>query len=578
MTLAAYVSLSAQAVGAMPPRARIPRYSSPMSFLGRVPYSLALLATAVGLVLLLGGAAANRAVLARGFLSHRDDAASVNFAINFTQKVDHFDSLNHDTFHQRYWENQRWWKVPTQAKAHPLAFLRINSFHWDGDWNTSTIATWAKELGAIVFDLEPRYAGKSYPVPDVSTRDLRYYSIEQNVADVVNFIQDKSTLLPNNTRWIVMGDLFDGAFATWVRAKPRVAFGVVATSPHLLAVEGYTGYDLAYQASIGRTCSRIVHDLLGTVSFTLNWSAEARAAYQVQCGVDEAELLPNAEFMYVVSTILMGAMGYDSINMCKTFSDVRNSDNATRLEALANYTVQYNEDNYMTFKQWDFALDTGGNMTDYGAGYRPTYYLKCTQLGQFEVSSGSPYSLVPAEVNVDWYLSVCQKLFNNLTTARPNTDDVNTNFGGGVPTGCNMAFVQSANDPYSSLGPNAAALAEDYATTGNKIIEIDCESTSIGLSLFSTPTSADVACLVTARSQVLKTLKVWQAQEDTCPMSTTVVDGGSSGHDDGDMALVGVFSAVGGVILGLVVAVVLFLYFGRRVIQRWKTSFFSKIN
>jgi hypothetical protein len=39
----------------------------------------------------------------------------------------------------------------------------------------------------------------------------------------------------------------------------------------------------------------------------------------------------------------------------------------------------------MMFKQWDFALDTGGNMTDYGAGYRPTYYLKCTQLGQFEV-------------------------------------------------------------------------------------------------------------------------------------------------------------------------------------------------
>jgi uncharacterized ion transporter superfamily protein YfcC len=35
----------------------------------------------------------------------------------------------------------------------------------------------------------------------------------------------------------------------------------------------------------------------------------------VQCGVDEAELLPNAEFMYVVSTILMGAMGYDSINV-----------------------------------------------------------------------------------------------------------------------------------------------------------------------------------------------------------------------------------------------------------------------
>jgi hypothetical protein len=34
--------------------------------------------------------------------------------------------------------------------------------------------------------------------------------------------------------------------------------------------------------------------------------------------VDEAELLPNAEFMYVMSTILMGAMGYDSINVPST--------------------------------------------------------------------------------------------------------------------------------------------------------------------------------------------------------------------------------------------------------------------
>jgi hypothetical protein len=310
----------------------------------------------------------------------------------------------------------------------------------------------------------------------------------------------------------------------------------------------------------------------------LNVSAESRAQYQVQCGIDEAEgLLPNAEFMYVVSTILMGALDYDSINLCKTFADLRDKDNATRLSALAEYIVNYNQQNYMTFKQWDIALDTGGNMTDYGAGFRPTYYLMCTQLGQFEVSDGSAYSLMPAEVNLDWYLSVCQKLFNNLTTARPNVEAVNSNFGGGVPSGCNMAFVQSANDPYSTLGPDAVALAADRATTGNKIIEIDCESTSIGLSLFSTPSSADPSCLVRARSQVLQTLKLWQSQEDTCPESTTVVDGGG-GHDDGDMALVGVFSAVGGIILGLVVAVALFLYFGRRVIQRWKTSLFSKIN
>ncbi len=39
-----------------------------------------------------------------------------------------------------------------------------------------------------------------------------------------------------------------------------------------------------------------------------------------------------------------------------------------------------------------------------------------------------------------------------------------------------MAFVQSANDPYSSLGPNAAALAKDYGTTGNQIIEVTTQT------------------------------------------------------------------------------------------------------
>jgi len=48
-----------------------------------------------------------------------------------------------------------------------------------------------------------------------------------------------------------MGELFNGAFATWVRAKPRVAFGVVAVSPYLLAVDSYPDYDLSYQAAIG---------------------------------------------------------------------------------------------------------------------------------------------------------------------------------------------------------------------------------------------------------------------------------------------------------------------------------------
>jgi hypothetical protein len=70
-----------------------------------------------------------------------------------------------------------------------------------------------------------------------------------------------------------MGELFDGAFATWVRAKPRVAFGVVAVSPHLLAVEGYPDYDIAYQAAIG---NRTTHDTRHTTHDTRHTTHDTR--------------------------------------------------------------------------------------------------------------------------------------------------------------------------------------------------------------------------------------------------------------------------------------------------------------
>jgi hypothetical protein len=68
------------------------------------------------------------------------------------------------------------------------------------------------------------------------------------------------------------------------------------------------------------------------------------------------------------------------------------------------------DDVQMTFKQWDIALDTGGNMTDYGAGFRPTYYLMCTQLGQFEVRHSRSTIFIPQSRSVLVRACVCREL------------------------------------------------------------------------------------------------------------------------------------------------------------------------
>jgi hypothetical protein len=41
-----------------------------------------------------------------------------------------------------------------------------------------------------------------------------------------------------------------------------------------------------------------------------------------------------------------------------------------------------------------------------------------------------------------------------------------------VPEGCNMAFVVSPNDPYSTLGPDPVLVPSKTKASGNKIIQV----------------------------------------------------------------------------------------------------------
>jgi len=62
---------------------------------------------------------------------------------------------------------------------------------------------------------------------------------------------------------------------------------------------------------------------------------------------------------------------------------------------------------------------------------------------------------------------------------------------------------------------------------------------------------------------------------ENCPTQSS---GGGGGHGDGAMALVGVFAAIGGILLGVAIAGLLFVYLSRTLIQKWKSSAYFKVN
>lgn len=77
----------------------------------------------------------------------------------------------------------------------------------------------------------------------MSTKNLRYLSSEQALADLAYFIEAKKEELQiSDNKWIVFGGSYPGSLAAWFRLKyPHLANAAVASSAPLLAQINFKG-------------------------------------------------------------------------------------------------------------------------------------------------------------------------------------------------------------------------------------------------------------------------------------------------------------------------------------------------
>lgn len=111
----------------------------------------------------------------------------------------------------------------------------------------------AKETGALVIWLEHRYYGYSYPVPDLSTDNLRFLSFDEALEDTANFIRnfqlpystnvtDPSSLAHDKTPWILYSWSYPGALVAWMRGKhPDLVWASIASSATIDKTTEYNG-------------------------------------------------------------------------------------------------------------------------------------------------------------------------------------------------------------------------------------------------------------------------------------------------------------------------------------------------
>lgn len=183
------------------------------------------------------------------------DPATLYQAYNLSVPIDHFHNDSsyephvNGSFPLRYWYDDRFYKP-----GGPVIALAAGETSGSGRLpflQKGIVAILAEATNGVGVILEHRYYGRSYPTADFSTKNLRFLTTDQALADTAFFAKNivfpgklaEFNLTAPGTPWIVYGGSYAGAFVAFLRkVYPDVFWGAISSSGVTAAVVDFWEY------------------------------------------------------------------------------------------------------------------------------------------------------------------------------------------------------------------------------------------------------------------------------------------------------------------------------------------------
>ncbi|XP_068085751.1 putative serine protease K12H4.7 [Anabrus simplex] len=392
------------------------------------------------------------------------------------QKLDHYDPTSNVTWKQLYFASNTYYKPGGPA------FLFISG---EGPASASWVqggqmVDLAEAHGAIAFELEHRYYGDSHPTPDLSTKNLRFLTSEQALADLAYFIQlmNKQFEL-EDTKWIVFGGSYAGNLAAWMRLKyPHLVHAAVASSAPVLAQTDFTGYFEVVGSVMNASSTQCYDDVK-------NATQELNKLLQTEEGVQKVTKLFNLckpidtniknDVYYLqssyagmfASTVQYNSYERDDIGaLCKEVTDPERG--ATPLERYVRVNV-INTNECLNISFNDIKEFYGNVSWDGYSLLRAWMYQTCTEYGYYQTTD-SPNQPFSDGFPLQFYIDQCTVLYGeefNKNLVDMSVERTNILYGGQHPEVTNVVFVNGGADPWHVLGvlqdlsPSAQAVIID---------------------------------------------------------------------------------------------------------------------
>lgn len=384
------------------------------------------------------------------------------------QPLDHFDPQVKETYAQRYWVNSKYW----DHKDGPV-FLYVGG---EGSLDESSTAfgayvKFAEKYKALIFAVEHRFYGQSLNDDGLETRNLKYLSSQQALADLANFHlhMSKANNLTEKNKWISFGGSYPGALSAWVRIKyPHLIHGAVASSAPVRAVANFEGYNDVVAKSLStalvggsekcadkvRQAFRTVDDLLKKGNLT-KLSADFLSCKPIQTDDDIFQFASN------LADVFMGTVQYndelpgslDIKSVCEIMT--QDADDYQNLMTLNQKFLQMTQQT-CSDNSWDSFVRQLSNVTldrgnSGGVGMRQWTYQTCAQFGYYQTCDDDD-CLFSRSMTLSPNFVLCKMLFNlNPDDVYNSIDFTNSYYGSDQPRGSRILFVNGLIDPWHAL-------------------------------------------------------------------------------------------------------------------------------
>jgi len=390
---------------------------------------------------------------------------NISVPVDFFHNETRYEPHSNESFNLRYWFDATYYKPGGPVfvllggetdGAGRLPFLQKGIVHQV-----------AKATGGVGVILEHRYYGKSFPTPDLTTKNMRFLSTEQSLAEInffaknVDFPGIDADLTAPNTPWIVYGGSYAGAQAAFMRVVyPETFWGAISSSGVTVAIYDYWQYfeparlfgppdcikntqlliDVVDSILLNETNSAKIQPLkeafgLGNITDDRDFAGQITGVYGLQSTNWDPEENSASFFNYCQNITATPK----AENLCVPVSDITNAagyGNSTlpqdvMLNAIAwlNQTSvsrwrrsNRTQDQYYTQLNAT-ALQNYTSLSDYGA--TSWSYQVCTEWGYIQTGN-TPSNIMPLisrTLDVEYLTFFCRAQFN--ITTPPDTDQVN---------------------------------------------------------------------------------------------------------------------------------------------------------